>query len=459
MKKKKKDSNIGVVIAGASSSSGKTLFTLGLMEALKRKGIAVQPFKAGPDYIDPGWHRAVTGASSYNLDTWMMGSAQVKKTFRAKAAGRFPVIEGVMGLYDGKDGVNEEGSTAHLSKLLKLPVLLVINAAKAARSIGAVVKGFESYDAKVDIRWVVFNMVGSPRHFQILKDSIPKGSKIKVIGYIPKDEGLKMPERHLGLVEAKDIKKSGVSGVIGRAADIIEDKIDIKELLKGANDARPVLRKQKRALKKTARIAVARDSAFSFYYEENLEILESFGAVLVPFSPLKDKRLPKGVNGIYLGGGYPEIYAERLQANSSIRSAIKAASKKGLPIYAECGGLMYLGKAIKDRQGKRYEMAGVFPWTSRMLEKRKALGYREVALNGSSPIAPNEKIRGHEFHYSEIKEPPPSIKRVFTVEGRSSEEGFVSNNTLATYIHLHFASNTALARGFVALCAKAVPLL
>lgn len=439
-----------IIIAAASSGSGKTIFTLGLLEALRKRGIPVQPFKAGPDYIDPNLHRAVTGRPSYNLDTWIMGADGVRRTFRKKAKGAYGVVEGVMGLYDGRDGKCEEGSTAHLSKVLRVPVLLLINAGKMARSAGAIIKGFEAYDPRVDIRWVVFNNVGSQKHFSILKDSLPKGTKVKVLGYLPKDDGLMLPSRHLGLVGKGDIKEDKWKSFIDNASGIIEKHIDISCLIEGIPDEK---QKAKRAEDSTSkvRIAVASDKAFLFYYEENLEILRSFGAEVVPFSPLKDKRLPEGISGIYLGGGYPELEAKRLEANGAMRQGIKEASNAGIPVYAECGGLMYLGESI-ETDGKIFKMAGVFPWASRMLPRRRSLGYREVRLKKGSPFYCDGTIRGHEFHYSEIYGPNPVKKAYAIVSGGEGLEGYYLKNTLASYIHLHFAGNPGFADSFIKAC-------
>lgn len=442
------------IIAAANSGSGKTTLALGIMEAFRRMGLSVQAFKAGPDYIDPGLHKSLLGKPSYNLDTWMMGVRGVRRTFASKAAGAdAAVIEGVMGLYDGRDGRSEAGSTAHLSKVLGVPVLLVVNAEKAARSIGALVKGFEAYDPKVDIRWIVFNRVGSLRHFSILKDSVSAASRKKVIGCIPRDGRLVLPERHLGLTASKELKGGAWQAFIKASGDIA-GSLDLKRLLRPS----VLIKKtsEKKAKKPSARIAVAYDEAFSFYYEENLEILRDHGAELVFFSPMRDKGLPEGTSGIYIGGGYPELNAEALSANRSIRDAVKKAALCGAPVFAECGGLMYLGRTI-ETNGRRYAMAGVFPWGSRMLEKRKALGYREVDTLKACPFPVSGRLRGHEFHYSEIPGPPLGVKKTFRVlngNKEKSQEGYSFKNTLASYVHLHFRSNPEFAARFVECALK-----
>lgn len=435
------------VISGTSSGSGKTLVSLGIMEALRRRGLIVQPFKAGPDYIDPGLHSLLLGRPSYNLDTWMMGEKGVRETFRrASFSSDCAVVEGVMGLFDGRGGLSEEGSTAHLSKTLGLTVVLVANAEKAARSMGAVVKGFETFDKSVSVKWVIFNKVGSERHEKILRDSL-RGSKVKVLGCVPRDPALALESRHLGLMTAGEMG-SGWKDFVRRAGDVMEENISLDALLRGS---KTVVNAPKlfSASSPRVRIAVASDRAFSFYYQENLDILSDFGAELVFFSPLLDRKLPEGTGGIYIGGGYPEAHAKALEDNRFLRDELRRAIEAGMPVYAECGGLMYMGKAI-EADGRVSRMSGVFPWTTRLLPKRKALGYREVSLTGNCPFLKKGKIRGHEFHYSEMSGPPSGVF-AYTVSGgdKKYEEGFVYKNTLASYIHLHFASNPAFAAGFV----------
>lgn len=491
------------IIAGTHSGVGKTTISIGIMAALRKRGYIVQPFKVGPDYIDPSHHRIACGRPSYNLDTWMTGVAGVKKTFaramqttvgiselgvgnrtsNLKPQTSVGIIEGVMGLFDGKDGRDEKGSTAHAAKVLGIPVILVVDAGSMARSAGALVYGYEKFDPKVKIAGVIFNRVGSERHFRMLKEAIEDKCKAKVLGYIPKDEEIKLPERHLGLImpheagawvrcrmgEAKHThQKHGQGSKFKKLTSMIEKFIDVDKVLKlvstythHASHTRITAFNTHRASRIT-RIAVAMDNAFCFYYQENLDMLEELGAELVFFSPLKDKRLPNDINGIYLGGGYPELFAKKLEANKSLRTAIKGFADKGFPIYAECGGLMYLGKGLKDLNGKKHEMAGVFPWVSRMLGKRKSLGYREIMAIDKCPfLNKGQKIRGHEYHYSEISEPPDNIKRVYRLTPHTSRltasEGYLYRNTLASYIHLHFASNPKFAEGFVRACSLCPP--
>ncbi|TAN63689.1 cobyrinate a,c-diamide synthase [bacterium] len=449
------------IVAGAHSSVGKTVFTLGLMEALRKRGLVVQPFKAGPDYIDAGLHTAVVKKPSYNLDTWMCGVQNVRRLFNERlATADVSIIEGAMGLFDGKDGLSEEGSAGHLAKVLGVPVLLLVNAEKTGRSIAALIKGFESFDRKVNVKWVVFNKVASPRHFEILEQAAIAHVSASVLGFIGRSEGLVLPERHLGLVTRQAVTSKTWKSFIKNAAHAVESGIDVDAFLKSISPIKKIGEAQgaKPAFTKKARLAVAKDSAFCFYYEENIEILKSVGAEVVFFSPLKDRKLPKGTSGIYIGGGYPELYAEGLAKNRALMDEIKSAAVSGMPVYAECGGLMYLGKSIEEINGKAFEMAGVFPWSARLFSKRKAIGYREVIAKDGCPFFKEGSVaRGHEFHYSELKKAvPKDIKRAFRVKGAGLEwdEGYMYKNALATYAHLHFASALPFAEGFVSACGE-----
>ena len=448
------------VIGAPSSGAGKTTAAMMLMAALVKRGIVVQPFKAGPDFIDPGHHTALCSLPSYNLDTWMMGREGVKKTFqRAMSGADAGVVEGVMGLFDGKDGRAGDGSTAHLSKVLGLPVILVVDAGKTAGSVAPLVYGFERFDPGVKLAGVIFNRVGSGRHFRMLEEAVEKGCSTRVLGYIPKDEDTAVPQRHLGLFTAAETE-SGPSKE--RLALLAERHIDINGLLEVAPavetipgpDAAPSSHRTENP-SSCVRIAVALDRAFSFYYRENLDILEGSGAEIAFFSPLKDRSLPPGTDGVYIGGGYPELYASALEANGALREEIRSFALSGGPVYAECGGLMYLGREIMDLNGRRFSMVGLYPWTSRMLPGKRSLGYREVEARKGCPfLDAGQRIRGHEFHYSEIT-PPEGILRTYRImddRGSMPGEGYLLGRTLASYVHLHFASNPEFARGFVRVC-------
>lgn len=444
------------MIAGVSSGAGKTTVTLGLMVALRKRGFHVQPFKAGPDYIDPGHHTAICGRSSYNLDTWMMGDNSVKETFALAMNGAdIGIVEGVMGLFDGRGG-GFEGSSAHLAQVLDLPVILVLDAARMAGSAAAIVSGFENFHRAVRVVGIIFNRVGSDRHFSMLKEAVESHCKAKVLGHLPREEEIIIPERHLGLVMPKEMESGPSNDRAAKLSHLIADNLSLDSILalsslndEGTKKVPPAIGDS------NCSIAVAYDEAFCFYYRQNLDILEAMGAKLVYFSPLKDKSLPHEINGIYLGGGYPELYGKTLHMNESLKKDIKSFSESGRPVYAECGGLIYLGQKLESLEGDAFEMAGVFPWSSTMLKRRKSLGYREITAGDNCPfLEKGQKIRGHEFHYSEIRH-EGETQKVYTVTdsgGERMQEGYLYKNTLASYVHLHFASNPKFVEGFLARC-------
>lgn len=444
------------MIAGVSSGAGKTTVTLGLMAALRKSGLHVQPFKAGPDYIDPGHHTNLCGRPSYNLDTWMMGEKSVKDAFALAMNGAdVGIVEGVMGLFDGRGG-GFEGSSAHLAQVLDLPVILVLDASRMAGSAAAIVAGFESFHRAVRVAGVIFNRVGSDRHFSMLKEAVETHCKAKVLGHLPREEEIVIPERHLGLIMPKEMESDPSDDRAAKLSQLISDHISLDAILAlsplndvGTKKVPPVRRDT------NCSIAVAYDEAFCFYYRQNLDILEAMGAELVYFSPLKDKSLPREINGIYLGGGYPELYGKTLHMNESLKKEIKSFSESGRPVYGECGGLIYLGQKLESLEGDVFEMAGIFPWSSTMLKRRKSLGYREVTIDGNCPfLEKGQTVRGHEFHYSSMSN-DGETQKVYTVTDSSGErmqEGYLYKNTLASYVHLHFASNPKFVEGFLAQC-------
>jgi cobyrinic acid a,c-diamide synthase len=448
----------GLVIAGTQSGVGKTTVTLGLLAALRRRGLAVQPFKVGPDFIDPGHHTRAAGRQSRNLDGWMLSREANVALFRRQARRvDVAVVEGVMGLFDGYDGASEAGSTAQMAKWLGLPVLLVVDARAMARSAAALVHGFASFDPGLRLAGVIFNRIGSATHLEYLQQALASGEVGRCLGGLPRDQELAIPERHLGLATTEDHPLP--DAYLDHLADWLEAHLDLDGLL----EALPRLALPEdppiEVTPPTVRLGVARDRAFCFYYPENLELLADAGAELVPFSPLEDRELPGDVHGIYLGGGYPELYAAPLAANAGMRQAVKAGAAAGLPIYAECGGLMYLSREIRDLEGQSHLMAGVFPFTVQMLPRLKALGYREVTLAGAGLLGPpGTRIRGHEFHYSEIIGETVGVTGIYRLASRKGgepvAEGYASGNVLASYVHLHFGSNPEAARNLVAGCRK-----
>ncbi len=471
-----------IVIAGAASGVGKTTVTLGLLEAYRRRGFTVQAFKVGPDFIDPGLHEVVTGRPSYNLDGWMCGREAVLATVARHAADAdVAVVEGMMGCFDGSDATGEEGSTAQVAKWLDAPVVLVIDAGGQSRSAAAVVAGFERFDPGLAVAAVIANRVGGEEHGRWVAEAVQASCRAEPLGAIPRDDALAMPERHLGLVTAAE-------GLLTpeyrtRLADTVERCVDLDRLLflatplssagfaraiEGGRQVeeravRPALDRRKggeaplRAGEAPLRVGIARDLAFQFYYHENLALLRAAGAELVFWSPLCDE-VPD-VDGLYFGGGYPELCAQALSDNVGARKAVRDAAERGTPIYAECGGLMYLAEALEDLDGVAHPMVGVLPTTVRMRPRRMTLGYREVRFDADTPLGGAGAVaRGHEFHYSTIDPVPDAVPRVWRLEGRPGGdrlEGYLIGRALMSYVHLHFASNPDLPRAFVRACADA----
>jgi cobyrinic acid a,c-diamide synthase len=446
-----------VVIAGASSGVGKTTVTLGLLEAFRRRGLTVQAFKVGPDFIDPGFHELVTGRPSFNLDGWMCGERHVKETVARRAGDvDLAIVEGVMGCFDGLDGTGDEGSTAQVAKWLGAPVVLVLDVEAQARSAAAVALGFERFDADLHVAGVIANRVAGDAHAQWVRDAIARSCRAAVLGAIPRDETLALRERHLGLVTADEGTLTAERR--RRLAEVVERSIDLDALLELASPLRAGAPAESPATAspRRARIGVARDTAFCFYYRDNLARLEAAGAELVFWSPMTDQALPP-VDGLYFGGGYPEMHARVLTGNASVRDAVRGFAEAGGPIYAECGGLMYLADALEDLDGVSHAMVGVLPTTVRMRPRRLSLGYTEVTLTGDTPLgAVGSVARGHEFHYSSIDPLPHTIPRAYRLRrrhGAERAEGYLVGGALMSYVHLHFASNPELAGRFVTACA------
>jgi cobyrinic acid a,c-diamide synthase len=428
------------------------------MAALRRQGLKVQPFKIGPDFIDPGLHARAAGASAYNLDGWMLPRAYNRRCFEGNVRGKdVAVVEGMMGLYDGQSGASEKGSTAEMAKWLKLPVILVVDASALARSASALLLGYRNFDRRVDLAGVVFNRIGGEGHLKFLRDAMKCLPGLVCFGGLPHDERIKIPERHLGLVTAEEnFFDWRFAHCLARW---VERHLDLDALLRRTCAPRAPARESPSGKSKTEKIpiAVARDLAFCFYYPDNLAALEAAGARLKFFSPIRERGLPADTKGIYLGGGYPELYARKLARNRSMRTAIRRFIEAGGPVYAECGGFMYLTGALTDCAGRKHPMVGVFPFETRMLPRLRALGYREVLSTRQMFVARGEKMRGHEFHYSELR-PSVGDKKIETTYsvlgtgGGRLREGYRYKSCLGSYVHLHFGSNPEFARGFVAAC-------
>jgi cobyrinic acid a,c-diamide synthase len=442
-----------LVIAGTHSGVGKTSTVLGILGALRNRGARVQGFKVGPDFIDPMYHREVTGAASYNLDAWLMGQDGVRRAFaRAAPADGVAIIEGVMGMFDGR-ATGPDGSTAEVAALLRSPVLLVIDVGGMSRSAAALVQGYARFDPDVRVAGVVLNRVGGPRHYQLVKTAIEEQAGVAVWGYLPWDDALVLPERHLGLVPVgEDTAFQRVCAELGTAA---ERTIDVAAILTAAHGA-PALgvstMAEPEASAMRARIGVARDAAFNFYYDANLQWLRHWGAEVVEFSPLGDRELPADVDGLYLGGGYPEVFAKGLSENATMMTSLRRVHQAGMPIYAECGGLMYLVEAIQDAAGARYAMVGVLPGICRLTDRLQNFGYKEVvSLRDSLLGEAGLRTRGHEFHYSVWEGRPAgsSLYQTRSSQGDESAEGYSVENLTASYVHLHFDACPHVPRSLV----------
>ena len=449
---------IGLVVGGVASGVGKTTLTLGLIGALRRRGLAVQPFKVGPDYIDPSQHTQVAGRPSRNLDSWQVSEGALRELFaRATAAADIALVEGVMGLFDGRTGGGEIGSTAHVAKLLGLPVLLVVDAAKAARSVAATVLGCQALDPRLKIVGVVLNNVAGARHAEIGRGAIENLTRAPVLGWLPRNADLRQEERYLGLVPAAERRLP--AGMVEGLTALVEEHLDLDRLLAachfqparseaaGLFPAEPI--------RPRVRIAVAQDEAFSFYYQDSLDLLRAWGAELVPFSPLRDEALPPAIGGVYLGGGFPELFAIDLAVNAPLLASLRAGASDGLPVYAECGGLMYLQEALVDADGRRHRMSGIVPGQSTLVGRRLTLGYREVRARRETPLChAGQQLRGHEFHWSMCDPPPAELAAYDVLGGPAHVEGYAAGNILASYVHLHLASDPKLAPRFVDACAR-----
>jgi cobyrinic acid a,c-diamide synthase len=445
-----------LVISGTSSGVGKTTVTVALIRALRARGLSVAVFKCGPDYLDPTYHARASDGACHNLDGWMMGQGAVLDTFARAARGAdIALIEGVMGLFDGASATSDAGSTAEIAKWLAAPVVLVCDAAGMARSIAALAGGFASFDRELRVAGVIANRVGSRKHLALLRQALQAPP---ILGGFTDDEALAFPERHLGLTTAA--RETVPDALLAAWGERAAEWIDVDALIELARSAPPLparVTDSAPAGSVRCRIGVAFDEAFHFYYEDNLRRLEALGADVVRFSPVHDARLPE-VDGLYLGGGYPEVHAEALAKNESMRRAIAEFSRAGGPIYAECGGLMLLCERIRCLDGSSYPMAGIIPAQAEMRDRLQALGYVEVETRSATALGPaGVRFRGHQFRYSEL-ELLGEVDRAYEMRrcrgGERLLEGFRVGNTLASYVHAHWGSNAAAAEGFVESCAS-----
>ena len=466
-----------VVIAGTSSGAGKTTVACGLIGALRARGLRVQGFKVGPDYIDPSHHALASARPGRNLDAFLSGPELIAPLVRHGSEGAdVAVVEGVMGMFDGASGRGELASTAHVAKLLEAPVVLVLDAAAMARSAAAIVHGYSTFDRAVNLAGVIFNRVGSDHHEQLLREAVdPLG--VPVLGALRRDDRIVTPERHLGLVPAGErvADTRAALDALAEAIDRYTDLAEIERIARGAPElpgeawsAAAADAHVPAAAEPTAgtsvRIALAAGPAFSFHYQENLELLRTAGAELVPFDPLHDDALPADAGALLLAGGFPEVYGAELEANAPLRAGVAAFAASGRPVLAECGGLLYLCKELDG-----HEMCGALPTRARMTD-RLALGYREAVAATTTPwLDAGERVRGHEFHYTQV-EPIAAAEAISTTAGqlppawtlsaRGSEraEGCVRGGVQASYLHVHWAAHPQLAARFVHAARTAQPV-
>ncbi|HZP06425.1 MAG TPA: cobyrinate a,c-diamide synthase [Terracidiphilus sp.] len=452
---------IALMVAGTASGVGKTTIALALMAALRERGYRVQPFKCGPDFLDAGHHGAICGRPSRNLDTWMLDEAENRAVFKtsirdADAA----IVEGMMGLYDGVASGGEDGSSAQIAKMLGLSVVLVLDAGKSARSIAAVVKGFESLDPEVQFAGIVLNRVGSDRHYRLLETAIRSVTKTPLLGRLPTDPDLAIPERHLGLhtTEETTTAESRLAAFV-RAGQRF---LDITPLLSLSCQSAVAESKAPSILfqdESRARIGVARDKAFSFYYEDNFDLLRESGAEIVPFSPLADAELPPNLDALYLGGGYPELYADVLSSNGSMNTSIRAFAGNGKPVYAECGGMIYLSKTLATLDGHSHRMAGLLPMEFQMTPGLVQFGYVDVEFIEDCLLGERgTRVRGHSFHCSRLcadSAMATAYRLRYTLSGREELEGYQKGNVLASYVHLHFRADATLAGSLIGAALRA----
>ncbi|MGZ8889886.1 MAG: cobyrinate a,c-diamide synthase [Nitrososphaeraceae archaeon] len=466
-----------IIIAGTTSGVGKTSITLGILYILKNLGFKIQSFKIGPDFIDPSYHHFVTNSPSYNLDSWLMGKKGLINTFEKYTIGKdIAVIEGVMGLFDGAGGKNNFASTAQIAKILNSPIILVIDASKAARSIAAIAYGFMKFEKGLKIKGIILNKISSNRHFHFIKDAFENKIKIPIVGVIYRNQELIFSERHLGLIPREELDDKRRK-VILNSAKILSESLNAEKIV---SLIRPLQNEKVRKKKidtgkeqnmQSIKIAVALDESFNFYYQENLDTLQKKGAQLIFFSPLNDLRLPDEVDGIIIGGGFPEILARNLSRNQSMMRAIKKIAESQIPIYAECGGLMYLSKSIKEGTSsykndkipeskvnfnKTYRMIGLIDAITKMTDQL-TLNYTQGKVINESLFGNINRVRGHEFHFSVMENISNDSKFSYYLnKGKgitNQKDGIIVYNTLASYTHLHF-SNTKLPERFILNCKK-----
>ncbi len=443
-----------LIITGATSGVGKTAITCAIIYGMKKRGYSVQPFKVGPDYIDPSYLSSISKNDTRNLDAWLMGNQELVNSFTKNSTSDFSIIEGVMGYYDGFSGLSNYSSTHHVASLLKSPVILVLDASKTARSIAATALGFQKFHKNSRIVGIILNKIGTEKHEILCKQAL-QSVKIPVVGSITKDPVLSLESRHLGLIPA--IENKSTRKKIYFIAKKIADFIEIDKLIEISSNTISITKQKNKKIKKTKTIiAVALDNSFNFYYRDNIDALRREGAKIKFFSPISDSKVPS-CNGIYIGGGFPEILGNLLHKNHKMKKTIKNLAEKEIPIYAECGGLMYLTRSINYGR-KKFNMVGLFDAETKMT-KRMKLNYTKGKIKSNCIISPKPRnLRGHEFHYSELDSISSDSKFAYQLslgDGiKNKQDGLVEYNTLASYGHLYF-DNSDYAHGFVESCVNA----
>lgn len=464
-----------LVLAGTHSGVGKTTLATGLMAALKKRERPIQGYKVGPDYIDPSYHAAATGRPSRNLDRWLLGE-HLPSVFAQSSKERWAVIEGVMGLFDGMSGTAGFGSTADVAKLLQAPIVLIVDASSMSRSVAALVHGFNTYDPDVTLQGVILNRVKSSAQEKILREAL-NDLQIPVLGVLPKEAALHLPERHLGLVP---VGESGLlEGFIDTLSELVTRHVDLEQverIMLSAPDLDESIFVQTKAYIPTEggsitniipttskpmaeedkfRLGLALDEAFLFYYQDALDLAKSLNFIIVPFSPLHDAELPPDLDGIFIGGGFPELHLDRLSENLTFLDSLRSYAASGKPIYAECGGYMYLGRTITDFEGREVPLAGLIPMKSTMTRRLQGIGYRRGVFREDVFLGPRgTTVQGHEFHYSSVtydQEFPPAYE-LFKGDHSDRMEGYARDNIVASYLHLHFSGQSGLLEHWFASC-------
>jgi cobyrinic acid a,c-diamide synthase len=452
-----------IIIAGERSGVGKTTITLSILAFLAQKKLKVQSFKVGPDYIDPMFHTWMTGNFCRNLDPILTEENYIKTCYLQHTQQvNYSIIEGVMGLFDGvffpehikqddSPKINDYGSTAHLARILNLPVILVVDCSKLSNSVAAIVQGYQTFDPQVKIMGVILNKVGSDRHLQLLENAL-QSLQIKIVGVFRRQDQITIPDRHLGLIPTGEL--ANLRNLRENLAHLAQTCLDWDFLLPLLQVEPVKINTPEIKLNSSLKIGIAQDQAFNFYYQDNLDILQQLGVQLIPFSPLQDHKLPENITGLYFGGGFPEMFAQILAENHSIKTEIKSLINQGIPTYAECGGLMYLCEKLMDFQGQTWEMLGILPATTKM-ENKLTLGYRQaIALQDTIILEKGAKVWGHEFHRSSVL--PVSKNPLFNLQtlanAQNIREGWHGQNIHASYVHLHWGNKLNLAQHWLNFC-------